>query len=276
MLYLLFLRVCNVLRLNNLFFLGDSSPFYFFKHEEKNMANINFKIVGISVDDSKKVLGNNIPSKDLIAFLTKQKNNMEANFKQISVERLKDTLKVTRNVKGDWISAFADTFKLNRKNTTNTTTCSYVVRCNIYKEKTIPVVSMDFSQDTVLNCDDEFKDFVFDKMFELQSGMRATVLHVVCVKTDKENTDTETKIYSHVFYPESYVVPDLTGTGVKLRGNTDKKERCTPVRFNRKIRMDVGNQKIRFGNMPEVINGINRVIEEIAKYNRRQQKWKTK
>ena len=81
-----------------------------------------------------------------------------------------------------------------------------------------------------------------------------------------ENPDieTETKIYSHVFYPESYVVPDLTGTSVKLRGNTDKKERCTPVRFNRKIRMDVGNQKIRFGNMPEVINGINRVIEETA------------
>lgn len=242
------------------------------------MANINFKIVGISVDDSKKVLGNDIPSKDLIAFLTKQKNNVEANFKQISVERLKDTLKVTRNVKGDWISAFADTFKLNRKNTTNTTTYSYVVRCNIYKEKTIPVVSMDFSQDTVLNSGDAFTDYVFDKMFELQSGMRATVLYIVRVQSNIENPDieTETKIYSHVFYPESYVVPDLTGTGVKLRGNTDKKERCTPVRFNRKIRMDVGSQKIRFGNMPEVTNGINRVIEEIAKYNRRQQKWKTK
>ncbi len=242
------------------------------------MPDVNFKIVGISNDGNKFVLDNNVSSKNLIAFLTKQKNNVEANFKQISVERLKDTLKVTRNVKGDWISAFADTFKLNRKNTTNTTTCSYVVRCNIYKEKTIPVVSMDFSQDTVLNSGDAFTDYVFDKMFELQSGMRATVLYIVRVQSNIENPDieTETKIYSHVFYPESYVVPDLTGTSVKLRGNTDKKERCTPVRFNRKIRMDVGNQKIRFGNMPEVINGINRVIEETAKYNRRQQKWKTK
>lgn len=240
------------------------------------MPDVNFKIVGISNDGNKFVLDKNVPSKNLIKFLNNKKNDIETKFKQISVERLKDNFKVTRNVKGDWISAFADTFKLNRKNTNNTTTCSYVVRCNIYKEKTIPVVSMDFSQDTVLNSGDAFTDFVFDKMFELQSGMRATVLHVVCVKTDKENTDTETKIYSHVFYPESYVVPDLTGTGVRLRGNTDKKERCTPVRFNRKIRMDVGNQKIRFGNMPEVINGINQVINEIAKYNRRQQKWKTK
>ena len=78
-----------------------------------------------------------------------------------------------------------------------------------------------------------------------------------------------------MFYPESCVVPDLKGTGVILRHNSNKRERCTPVRFNRKIRIDVGNQKIRFGNIQEVQNGINQVINEIAKYNRgRKQKSK--
>lgn len=237
------------------------------------MPDVNFKIVGISNDGNKFVLDNNVPSKNLIAFLTKQKNNVEANFKQISVERLKDTLKVTRNVKGDWISAFADVFKLSRK---FKNTYSYYVSCEIYKKNLTPVFSIDFSQDTVLNSGDAFTDYVFDKMFELQSGMRATVLYIVRVQSNIENPDieTETKIYSHVFYPESCVVPDLKGTGVILRHNSNKRERCTPVRFNRKIRIDIENQKIRFGNIQEVQNGINQVINEIAKYNRRQQKSK--
>lgn len=238
------------------------------------MPDVNFKIVGISNDGNKFVLDNNVPSKNLIAFLTKQKNNVETNFKQISVERLKDNFKVTRNVKGDWISAFADVFKLSRK---FKNTYSYYVSCEIYKKNLTPVFSIDFSQDTVLNSGDAFTDYVFDKMFELQSGMRATVLYIVRVQSNIENPDieTETKVYSHVFYPESCVVPDLTGTSVRLRHNSNKRERCTPVRFNRKIRIDVGNQKIHFGNIQEVQNGINQVINEIAKYNRgRKQKSK--
>ncbi len=238
------------------------------------MPDVNFKIVGISNDGNKFVLDNNVPSKNLIKFLNNKKNDIETKFKQISIERLKDTLKVTRNVKGDWISAFADTFKLNRK---FKNTYSYYVSCEIYKKNLTPVFSIDFSQGTVLNSGDAFTDYVFDKMFELQSGMRATVLYIVRVQSNIENPDieTETKIYSHVFYPESYVVPDLTGTGVRLRGNTDKKERCTPVRFNNKIHTGISGKKIRFGNIQEVQNGINQVINEIAKYNRgRKQKSK--
>ena len=148
------------------------------------MPDVNFKIVGISNDGNKFVLDNNVPSKNLIAFLTKQKNNVEANFKQISVERLKDNFKVTRNVKGDWISAFADVFKLSRK---FKNTYSYYVSCEIYKKNLTPVFSIDFSQDTVLNSGDAFTDYVFDKMFELQSGMRATVLYIVRVQSNIEH-----------------------------------------------------------------------------------------
>ena len=253
------------------------------------MKKYVYTIVAHSYTNNVDTIASNVDSLELMSFLKNIKNFIDKHFASVDIIRTdaKKQIDTTKKEETkfmyktgadyDWVDKASKSLGLGQSKTIR---CkhSFVVRYSIYKkDKLHPVFVQDYPQTAVVNSMPLFQDTVFEKMFGMQNNLRVAVLRVVDIAYDKDNPNTmikETPIYSRAIYPASENVPDLTGTGVRLRGNTDKKERCTPVRFNRKIRMDIGNQKIRFGNTPEVINGINRVIEEIAKYNRRQQKSK--
>ena len=230
----------------------------------------NFNIVAYNSSGQKVTLHQNIKSTGLIALLKKEKQSIDRNYTQISVERIADGLKIFVNVGGnkDWVERVAKTLKLGQSCIAKNTH-SYCVSYSIYKNDMHPVFVIDFPQETVLKSGAQFKELVCDKMFGMQNGLRVAVLRVLDIATDKQDADNqkETPIYSHVFYPSTVLgLPDLRGTGVAIRHNTNIYDRCTPVMFNRKKRSGDGGANVYFGNQQIVMEQLDNIIDIISKY----------
>lgn len=235
-----------------------------------------FNIVGYNASGEIKTLKKSIDAQKMISWLNEQESFINDNFSKISVERIKDNLKIYVNVDGgkQWIDKVSGYFKLCRKNTEKKSHCYHVV-CEIYCEKLIPVCNFETAQSTVINSTKIYQNLVFEKMYACRENFRVAVLKLVDIATDKNNPEHEVKnnLYSHAFYP-FYVNgwPDLTGTGMCLKSNYRNNERFTRVNFVQKVRTDTDGQNIYFANQFEVVNTMQKIVAEISKYGTRQSK----
>lgn len=234
----------------------------------------NFNILGYTASGEIKTLAKSVDAQKLIPWLNTQESFINDNFSRISVERLKDSLKIYVNVGSDkkWIDKVSGYFKLCRKNT-ETKSHSYNVVCEIYCEKLTPVCKFETAQSTVINSTQIYQNLVFEKMYTFRENFRVAVLKLVDIVTDKNNPENEVQnnLYSHAFYP-FYVNgwPDLAGTGMHLKSNYRNNERFTRVNFVQKVRTGTGGQNIYFANQLEVVNTIQEIVAEISKYGTRQ------
>ena len=234
----------------------------------------NFNILGYSASGEIKTLAKSVDAQKLISWLNTQESFINENFSKISVERVKDSLKIYVNVGSDkkWIDKVSGSFKLCRKNDT-TKSHSYYVSCEIYCEKFKPVCNFETAQANVLKSTPVFQNLVFEKMFAFRDNLRVAILRLVDIVEDKNNPENwvQNNLYAHAFYP-FYVNgwPDLEGTGMHLKTHYYNKERFTRVNFASKVHTDDNGQKIYFANQLEVMNAMNEFIAEISKRGSRQ------
>lgn len=236
------------------------------------MARVKSDFNIVAYQDSGQVvtLHKNVKSGKLIPLLDADKKFIDNNFARLSVERIADGLKIVVNVDANknWVERVSKAFKLGQPHIV-TNTHSYCVSYSIYnKNDAHPIFIIDFPQETVLKSGEQFKELVCEKMFHMQHDLRVAVLRVLDVATDKSDADDQkyTPIYSHVFYPSTILgLPDLRGTGVNIRHNSDRRDRCTPVMFNRKKRTGDGSVNVYFGNQPMVMEQLDNIIDIISK-----------
>ena len=242
------------------------------------LKKYNYKIVAHTYTNTIDTIATNVDSLELIPLLKNIKNFIDRKYASVDIIRMdsknqKDETKFIYKVglDKDWVAGVSKSLKLGQPKEQKFSH-SYIVSYAIYGlDKKSPVFQHDYPQSTVINSEKLFQNVVFEKMFDMQQKLRVAVLRVYDVTTDKDDSSDKnyTPLYSHVIYPSHDVTPDLTGTGVHIRHNSGKHDRCTPVIFNKKIHQGIGGDKIYFVNQGDAIRAVQAVIDEIKKYGKR-------